>query len=425
MVSLSTYESIVGSLSATASFAVILTYYMFRDLRNLRYVELVLYVSINDFIGSIGIALGAQPDGSIGCGFQAFVSNANYLSATFWTTIIAYQVYLVVVHKQILKNMTSIHLFCWLVPAIVTLLPLTTSSYGNNDDQESWCFIANNGGNSTRVIWLIFGFYFWLWCGIALSLYFVCHVQYSLTNMETVNEILLVGTVRRLVYYPVIFSVCWVLATVLDLYLIYNDLPNGSLWNTINVLSNLLAIFPGILLSILFFYQNPFVVNRWKEYFNNVQSKGVFNFVLKNSEIQDSLVNPLVYGTESSSGSDNNNNDNNNSTTKDTIKESRPYISEFSALEIPSVSTKNSIKLSDPHIYDERTMDITDYIDYIEPREGGGLSGFSTSFASSLDFSTTKMSESSNQSNTNANLSDVVHIRNSGAGLLPNMFTDV
>ena len=135
----------VGSLAAAGCFLVILTYITFKDLRSLRYVELVTYVSLNDMIASIGLALGGSKTGSFVCTFQAIVTNLNYLSAIFWTTIIAYQLWLAVHYNHTIQQnqMLLIHLICWGLPIILTLLPLSTNDYGNADDESTWCFIDN------------------------------------------------------------------------------------------------------------------------------------------------------------------------------------------------------------------------------------------------------------------------------------------
>lgn len=138
-------QIIGGSVSAFANFTVCLTYFLFKDLRNLRYVELVFYVSVNDFIASIGIGLGGSPTGSFVCWFQAIVTNWQYLTAIFWTSVIAYQLWLATEKNQTIQDMTYIHLFCWLFPPIVTFLPLTTDTFGNSDDHSTWCFVDERG----------------------------------------------------------------------------------------------------------------------------------------------------------------------------------------------------------------------------------------------------------------------------------------
>lgn len=85
-------EQVPGIISCISCFFVIITYLLFRDLRDLRYVELVFYVTINDLLASIGISLGKTPNGSFECWFQGITTNFNYLSSIFWTTIITYQV---------------------------------------------------------------------------------------------------------------------------------------------------------------------------------------------------------------------------------------------------------------------------------------------------------------------------------------------
>lgn len=79
-------------LSVITSFFVILTYILLPQTRKLRYVELVFYVSINDFFASIGVSLGETKDGSFACWFQGLTTNYNYLSALFWSGVIIYQV---------------------------------------------------------------------------------------------------------------------------------------------------------------------------------------------------------------------------------------------------------------------------------------------------------------------------------------------
>lgn len=101
---------ITGLISLFGSFLVIATYFMFADLRRLRYIELVFYVSINDAIASIGkskqqqrssnfvsyfiphkfvgAALGPVPDDTFACWFQGLTTTANYVSSALWTTVI-------------------------------------------------------------------------------------------------------------------------------------------------------------------------------------------------------------------------------------------------------------------------------------------------------------------------------------------------
>jgi hypothetical protein len=98
--------NLTGCISATACFAVIITFTIFSDIRKLRYVELVFYVALNDFVASIGISLGSQPSNSFLCAFQAVATNLNYVSAVLWTTVITFQVWKMIYFGTVIRNLT-------------------------------------------------------------------------------------------------------------------------------------------------------------------------------------------------------------------------------------------------------------------------------------------------------------------------------
>ena len=139
-------ETITGSISAGFCLTVIFTYLLFKDIQNLRYVELVFYVALNEMIASIGISLGHSDNGTFACYFQSFTTNVNYLSSILWTSVITYQVWLIVENGAIIKKMLPFHCLCWLLPVVVTLVPLSTESFGSDDDYSNWCFYGNNTG---------------------------------------------------------------------------------------------------------------------------------------------------------------------------------------------------------------------------------------------------------------------------------------
>lgn len=252
----------MGSIAAVSCFLVLISVLIFPDLRNYRYIQLAVFVAINNFLGSVGIALGAQRDGSFGCAFQAITTNANYLSAIFWTNVIAYQFYILVFRGGMIPDhqMRWIHVVCWGIPIFLTLIPLTMLDFGNSDDEESWCYYAMRGNSSrfktsTLLIWKIFSFYLWVWLSAGVSVYLLTITNYRIRTMEVVpNEVL--TTRARLMWYPIITMVCWLPATLVDCFGVVD-------WGTvINYLSNILAIVPGFFLSVVFFVQNPKVVRQ-------------------------------------------------------------------------------------------------------------------------------------------------------------------
>jgi hypothetical protein len=124
--------------SISGSLLVAFTYIFFKDLRNLRYVELVYYIALNDIIASIASFLGvlndSDPLGRIACYYQGMSTSINFLSSCFWTVVISYQMWLIVHKGLILKEMKYIHLICWGLPILVGVLPIFYLDYGNQTD---------------------------------------------------------------------------------------------------------------------------------------------------------------------------------------------------------------------------------------------------------------------------------------------------
>jgi hypothetical protein len=152
-----------AAISCTASFFVIATYIFFPELRKLRFIELVYYININDFLASLGAGFGHPTNEAI-CWFQAITTNYNYLVSAAWTCVVCYQIFIVIKYNHIIQDLTYYHYFCWIFPAIVTILPFSTfNSYGTNDDAVGWCFIVSTSRSPSygTVLWEILAFYLW------------------------------------------------------------------------------------------------------------------------------------------------------------------------------------------------------------------------------------------------------------------------
>lgn len=211
----------------------------------------LLIVAFNNMVGSIGMALGRQEDGTFGCGFQAFVSNANYLSAILWTTVIAYQVYLAVVHRTLIMNMTWIHATCWLLPVVVSVLPLVNARYANSNAQSAWCFF-HAPSSDIQMFWQVMCFYLWVVLSQLMNVSLIALCEYKISQMVEVGSYVL-NTTRRLNLYPFVITICWVPVSVYDL--------GESKYRDYKV-ATILAILPGLILSFFFFVLNPFAMEK-------------------------------------------------------------------------------------------------------------------------------------------------------------------
>ena len=113
--------------------------------------------------------------------------------------------------------MGSFMLFCFGVPFIFTLLPLTTSSYGN---AGAWCWITTpveHGGHqgfmsilSKGNIWRLVLFYLPLWTAIFFNTFVYAIVNRTLTRIANTqasdSRPKYVNMIRRLRMYPLILA---------------------------------------------------------------------------------------------------------------------------------------------------------------------------------------------------------------------------
>jgi hypothetical protein len=73
------YEmQIPAVFSVVGSFVMVLSYILFRNIRVLKYFQIIIFVSLNDFFASIGMALGDVPTGSSSCWFQGKIDSSQY-----------------------------------------------------------------------------------------------------------------------------------------------------------------------------------------------------------------------------------------------------------------------------------------------------------------------------------------------------------
>lgn len=79
------------------------------------------------------LAIGHVDENTALCDVQGIFSNAGYLSAAFWTVVITYQLWYVVHYGQMVKDVFAASVFCWVVPWVLAVLPLTTNTFGDDD----------------------------------------------------------------------------------------------------------------------------------------------------------------------------------------------------------------------------------------------------------------------------------------------------
>lgn len=276
-------------LSTLSSFAVALTFVLFRDLRRLRYIEIMFYVSVSNFVASLGASLGPSRNYSPACWFQGLVTNICFLTACFWVTVLSFQLWYAVMYGGVVKNMFWTHVFVWTAPVFFALMPLTTNSYGAPDgysqkSETEWCFIvtctdddpAGQGPcreneskeqESLEVFWDFFSFYLWIILSIAACFYFVLSIFIRLRSWESMRGEEVKASVWKLMLYPVILIFSWFYTMIIDIKLAdrEEDVPDSEQGP-----ANFFPCFSGFLFSLVFFYVNDSVRKKWRRLFLKV-----------------------------------------------------------------------------------------------------------------------------------------------------------
>eukprot|EP01038_Epipyxis_sp_PR26KG_P016425 gene16425-22396_t len=372
-------QQIPGTLSCISSLCVILTYIVFPDLRRLRYIELVTYVALNNLIASSGIALGpaTSKSQSFVCWYQGFTTNFNYLSSVLWTVIITYQVWLVSYNGKVLSNLSWIHGVCWGLPLLVSLLPLTTNTYGKVDENSVWCSISNRSDSPKygEIFWVIFSFYIWLWISVFITILLLVSITFKLRRMAIIPQ-LIRKTVYKLIIYPIILIICWTTASVAAIVNAANSHNKHESYDT-NRGAVVLAVLQGFLITVAFFILNPFIRYKWKmlicQYIpclkcllDNICIGSIDINNNTNSSVNISN-NDKVYSIgsvniHSSNGSINNNNNNNNSNINNIFRTNR----DDSTNSMASISNQLNTSSNNSSI-NNNNMFLENEEDYIPP----------------------------------------------------------
>lgn len=152
------FRLVLSFVSAIGSCFIIISYFLIENLR--KYIfRLIVHLAIADLIFSFSFFLineNANYKNKAFCEFQAFLFYASSLSSIFWTSIIAYSLYRMILVNSAKKVMTYKNIFLFIgyfIPFFIALIPLYFKKYGPQslltDKVDSWCGIRRNRDNNT------------------------------------------------------------------------------------------------------------------------------------------------------------------------------------------------------------------------------------------------------------------------------------
>lgn len=161
--------TIVSSLSAFGSVAIIVTYFLWRDLQTTTR-RILVYISIGDFFAvypALVIYWTKQfENDGFSCKLQSFVTSTAIMWSFFWTTALAIYLYIALVKKRhdISENfMFMFHLINWCLPTILLGAAAYEGKLGptNSKSTAGWCWIHIGGNHRRAVVWMLICGKFW------------------------------------------------------------------------------------------------------------------------------------------------------------------------------------------------------------------------------------------------------------------------
>lgn len=172
-------------------------------------MRIIFYAALSIFIANATV-FSNSPDDYYLCYFQGVFQQFFYPASWIWTTILNYLIYCLVMFGKIEMEELSMHLIGWGIPFLTTLLPLTTSTYSKNDQDDGFCWIQTRDGyKDWTTFWQVLTF-----AGIAFACT-MCMVYWGALMFRKIQieksecSPAVTNAMNTLFIYPVIIVVCW------------------------------------------------------------------------------------------------------------------------------------------------------------------------------------------------------------------------
>ena len=132
-------------LSALCSAIVAITGTIFTDMRRRPFMQIITFMAFSDMMGSIASAFGFPSGSSLLCPIQSFGFVFFYKASWMWMVMMAYQLWNVANRGKLGLSKLQMHVLCWVVPLVSTLLPLSQVQFGSPlVNSSSWCFFEDD-----------------------------------------------------------------------------------------------------------------------------------------------------------------------------------------------------------------------------------------------------------------------------------------
>jgi len=205
---LSVIRIVASTISMMGSLFIIVMYLAYEDLRKFAF-KLVVMLSVCDVILGIGNYLGNGNQDNLLCHIQGFIIQLGSISGVFWTGVIAYSIWEVVLRQppsvDIEKKFTKFQIVVWSSSLVLSILPFFSKNYG---DADGWCWISRYGKHSPfwGTIWIMVCFYIPLWITIFCI---IIIYRKTLRVLDRSAE-----PFKRMRWYPMVLIATYFFATI-------------------------------------------------------------------------------------------------------------------------------------------------------------------------------------------------------------------
>lgn len=192
--------TIVSSLSAFGSVAIIVTYFLWRDLQTTTR-RILVYISVGDFFATYSALVifwkKQFNSDEFSCKLQSFVTSTAIMWSFFWTTSLAIYLYIALVKKRhdiSEKLMVKFHVINWLLPVILLGAAWHENMLGTTENRSTagWCWIRIGKNHEKAVVWMLITGKFW-----EIISYFINGIMYFF----------IIRTIKKEVSRPFTFEV--------------------------------------------------------------------------------------------------------------------------------------------------------------------------------------------------------------------------
>ena len=286
-----------ATMSMVGSSFIIFSYYYFVSMRTFP-LKLIVMLSISDFFSSVQFYIGFDNfatkcfEPEFACALSASMSQYFEMASFCWTTVIAFNIYQVLVAKhgeRVEHYEMYYHLICWGFPLFLLIIVASTGSLG---DAGNWCWIKKE-----RPIERLLGYYIPLLIMMGINGVFYVLIGRGLQSFASEQKRPIILRLRK---YLIVFLLTRIPSVINRFYEIAS---NGETVYFFLLLQSMTSPLQGFC-NALVYGANKKIKRQWEEF---LRERFPFCFKANREGSIDSKQLVDVTGRNDSEGSEDNN----------------------------------------------------------------------------------------------------------------------